>query len=302
MSAEQHPLHKRYTLWWIPSSNRIEQGNYADMLTPLCTVGTIEEFWQMYSFLVRADELEPDTTYNIFEEGVKPIWEDSNHSDGGRLMIPTPTKQFAAYVWEKLLIALMGNNFRVEMNGEIVDVTDEITGIVLKSCKDFCNFAIWTKHSKDPATIKMLTCVVIRLLNLPEETDLKFRPHSNFRGHHEGQRRDKGHGGNSDYKRRQGNDEDRRRERNADQSRKDGHQGQTEQTQKTFYQPKPKSEGQTQGQGKQNITNDFLHSLQKGGQKERTKDERPKKGQPKNQGKGKNMFTYVPSAQKAENP
>jgi hypothetical protein len=46
---------------------------YAENLRKLATFRTLEEFWGVYTHLLRADELPKDSNYHVFREGTLPL-------------------------------------------------------------------------------------------------------------------------------------------------------------------------------------------------------------------------------------
>jgi len=52
----------------------------------------------------------PGTIIHLFLEGVKPMWEDENHKEGGGWSLRI-SKGFANKVWEDLVLAFIGEQF-----------------------------------------------------------------------------------------------------------------------------------------------------------------------------------------------
>jgi translation initiation factor 4E len=83
--------------------------------------GSAEEFWQIYSFLKRPDQLPQGTNMQLFVDGIKPMWEDEANKNGGRWTLRV-SKGYANKLWEDLILAMIGEQFSLE---------NEINGIVL---------------------------------------------------------------------------------------------------------------------------------------------------------------------------
>jgi hypothetical protein len=49
---------------------------YAENLRKLATFRTLEEFWGVYTHLLRADELPKDSNYHVFREGISSYLSD----------------------------------------------------------------------------------------------------------------------------------------------------------------------------------------------------------------------------------
>jgi translation initiation factor 4E len=57
--------------------------------------------------MARLSLLPNESGFHLFQEGVKPMWEDENNKNGGRFILRLK-KQYANYFWENLLIAFIG--------------------------------------------------------------------------------------------------------------------------------------------------------------------------------------------------
>ena len=60
---------------------------YAENLRKLATFRTLEEFWGVYTHLLRADELPKDSNYHVFREGISSYLSDLRPP----LFVCTPT-------------------------------------------------------------------------------------------------------------------------------------------------------------------------------------------------------------------
>jgi Eukaryotic initiation factor 4E len=49
---------------------------YETSINTIATVSTVQEFWNIYDFLKRPNDLPTTTDYHFFREGIKPTWED----------------------------------------------------------------------------------------------------------------------------------------------------------------------------------------------------------------------------------
>ncbi|KAG8544332.1 hypothetical protein GDO81_022675 [Engystomops pustulosus] len=82
----EHPLQYRYTFWYsrrTPSRPASTQ-NYEQNIRQFGTVASVEQFWRVYSHLVRPGDLSGYSDFHLFKEGIKPMWEDdANRKRGG---------------------------------------------------------------------------------------------------------------------------------------------------------------------------------------------------------------------------
>ena len=101
----------------------------------------VEDFWGVYSHLVRSSDLPITTTYSLFRHPITPTWEHPSHSTGGKWSAHL-RKNISARLWEQLILALIGDAF-----ADVGD--DEVTGITLsvKSGEDV--LSVWNRHGND---------------------------------------------------------------------------------------------------------------------------------------------------------
>ena len=58
-----------YLFRQVSASKMAAGAGYAENLRKLATFRTLEEFWGVYTHLLRADELPKDSNYHVFREG-----------------------------------------------------------------------------------------------------------------------------------------------------------------------------------------------------------------------------------------
>ena len=101
----------------------------------------VEDFWAIYSHLVRASQLPSATTYSLFRHPITPTWEHPSHSTGGKWSAHL-RKNLSTRLWEQLLLALIGDAF-----SEIAE--DEVTGITLSVKNGEDVLSVWNRHGRD---------------------------------------------------------------------------------------------------------------------------------------------------------
>jgi len=47
----------------------------------------VEDFWAYYNHLVRPNDLPTSIDYQLFREGVSPLWEDPVNKNGGKWVV-----------------------------------------------------------------------------------------------------------------------------------------------------------------------------------------------------------------------
>ncbi|KHJ86053.1 eukaryotic initiation factor 4E [Oesophagostomum dentatum] len=88
-----HPLKRKWTYWYL---NDDRQANWEDRLKRVCTFSTVEEFWALYNNIRPPSGLNCLCDYNVFKDGIQPMWEVPENLKGGRWLI-TVSKSFYCF-------------------------------------------------------------------------------------------------------------------------------------------------------------------------------------------------------------
>ena len=172
-SVEKTKLKSRYAFWYtisediyqIPPKTKIDKSEYENQIKKIAEFETIEDFWAIFQHLRKPDSCRPGIEFQLFRYGVKPIWEDDNNKNGGKVTIKL-RKDFTTIIWEEMIFALIGDVLPES-------IKDEINGIVVASRKDFNKLQIWFKNwSKEKNNIIERT--IKDLLQIPPEVTLEF--------------------------------------------------------------------------------------------------------------------------------
>jgi translation initiation factor 4E len=136
----KHPLNCSWTLWYTkPQTSKTE--SWADLLKPVITFSTVEEFWGIYNSIPQPSELPLKADYHLFREGIKPEWEDVQNAEGGKFNHSYNDKYNVDIndAWLKTCLALIGEVLQ--------DDEDEVNGIVFSNRKVAFKVALWTKST-----------------------------------------------------------------------------------------------------------------------------------------------------------
>ena len=156
-------LQNNWTFWEHTKMPRnASDEDWANSIKEILTFSTMEEFWQIYSFMPRPSEVMfngksfPDIEnrnidgFSMFKTGIKPAWEDPLNKNGCELrMIKGVTiLDTLDLFWENILISLIG---------QAIEETNEICGcrITDKSkvgkgpSKSIFNIHIWLKYTDE---------------------------------------------------------------------------------------------------------------------------------------------------------
>ncbi|XP_069500061.1 eukaryotic translation initiation factor 4E type 2-like isoform X3 [Ambystoma mexicanum] len=166
----EHPLQYNYTFWYsrrTPSRPAITT-NYEQNIKQFGTVASVEQFWKVYSHLVRPGDLTGYSDFHLFKEGIKPMWEDEANKNGGKWIIRL-RKGLASRFWENIILAMLGEQFMV---GE------EICGVVVSIRFQEDILSIWNKTANDQITTARIRDTLRRVLNLPPNTIMEYKTHN----------------------------------------------------------------------------------------------------------------------------
>ena len=92
------------------------------------TFSYVEDFWAVYNHIELASRLAASCDYSVFKEGVKPMWEDSHNSNGGRWVINLDKKLRLSTldnIWIEVLMSMVGESFGEDgtiVNGAVVSI------------------------------------------------------------------------------------------------------------------------------------------------------------------------------------
>lgn len=132
-----HRLRDSWTFWYRPPISKAHGYiEYEHTLHAIATVGTGEEFWEVYAHLKRPSSLPVVSDYHLFKKDIRPIWEDDVNRNGGKWVVRM-RKGVADRYWEDLLLALIGDQFG--------DAGEDVCGAVLSVRNGEDILSIWTR-------------------------------------------------------------------------------------------------------------------------------------------------------------
>lgn len=132
-----HRLRDSWTFWYRPPISKAHGYiEYEHTLHAIATVGTGEEFWEVYAHLKRPSSLPVVSDYHLFKKDIRPIWEDDVNKKGGKWVVRMK-KGVADRYWEDLLLALIGDQFG--------DAGEDVCGAVLSVRNGEDILSIWTR-------------------------------------------------------------------------------------------------------------------------------------------------------------
>ncbi|EPY34320.1 translation initiation factor 4E [Strigomonas culicis] len=182
--TELHPLNRSWTLWY-DSPSTYNASNWELSLIPIMTVKTVEEFFAMLKFLKPMHALRTSSQYHFFQEGVKPMWEDSANAKGGKIIITiesSKNEKLDAHGVEKTELDSTWETTMLSVIGECLESDDleaepQIVGAVMAKRKYQNRLAIWVKDAGATEAIESIKNKLKQTITLPEGVTAVFSKH-----------------------------------------------------------------------------------------------------------------------------
>ena len=159
-------LQNKFVFWYHIINTSYDQ-DYKAQIKKLAQFETLEDFWAIFQYLKKPDDCKQPIEFQLFKEGIAPMWEDENNKNGGRIALKL-RKEFSNLVWEELVFAFIGGYFAKE-------IKDEINGLVINCKKDFNTLQIWTKSFNEEVT-SGIEKNIREILSIPKEVVLDIKP------------------------------------------------------------------------------------------------------------------------------
>lgn len=127
----------------------------------------------VFRTLRRPSQLERNSTYHLFKDGIKPMWEDAANANGGKWVLSFRGGNMALLdrSWMWLVLALIG---------EELDENDDITGAVVSLRPKGDRIALWIRDKEDVDKINAIGRRFVSLLEVESEAgvSLEFSPNT----------------------------------------------------------------------------------------------------------------------------
>lgn len=81
INPHEHKLQYAYALWYSKRNpgKMLNIHSYDQNLKLIGRFASVEQFWGLYSHLIRPSELMAHTDFHLFKVGIKPMWEVSKN-------------------------------------------------------------------------------------------------------------------------------------------------------------------------------------------------------------------------------
>ena len=168
-------LENRFSFWYRISDDivqyqapkqTLDKKIYETQVKKIHEFDTVEDFWGIFQHLRKPDSCKPGIEFMMFKEPIKPMWEDENNKNGGKISIKL-RKEYTTIIWEEMIFALIGGILPEEMK-------EEINGIVVSSRREFNTLQIWFKTFEERINNDLEQCIR-DLLVIPPEVNLEFK-------------------------------------------------------------------------------------------------------------------------------
>lgn len=157
----------------LPLTPTLSTSSWEANLRTIGSYFAVETFLPCFSKLRRPSQLDRHSSYHVFKDGIKPMWEDPRNAKGGKWTITfrlrNPALVDRSWLW--LVLGLIGE----EMDGE-----DEACGAVCSVKPRGDRIALWVKDRSDVEKVNRIGRKLISLLELEKEPgiSMEFSAHS----------------------------------------------------------------------------------------------------------------------------
>lgn len=150
---------------------------YESNLQTVCVFDNVADFCGVCNNVPKPSQMEINSNYHLFKNGIKPMWEDPANSKGGSwtmLFGRQSNPEFINKCWTSLQCAAVG---------EMLDPDDDICGVVLNRRGRGDRMSVWVREVKDKQRNEEIRKCLDDLLNLTSErVTVEFTLHEDFRG------------------------------------------------------------------------------------------------------------------------
>ena len=168
METTQHVLQNPWTFYYYqkPKNPNSDQ-DYSKCIQKIAKISTVEEFWAVYSHVVRPEKLRPIIQLQFFRNDSRAMWEDEENKSGGAFFLSVP-KTHGNDQWEKILLGLIGDQLNKDFIGAVIGLKP-----------DCMRLYIWNQTA-DINLCQQLAGELFKILELPYKTKIIYTPHSKF--------------------------------------------------------------------------------------------------------------------------
>ncbi|KAG9047250.1 hypothetical protein FS837_002723 [Tulasnella sp. UAMH 9824] len=139
-------------------------GEYEAGLQRVGEFNTVEDFCRLFNWLKPPSQLEKNSNYHLFKDGIKPMWEDPANAQGGKWVLTMRSNpELVDRCWTWLTMALVG---------EELDERDEVCGAVVSLRAKIDRIQLWLRTKDDIERINSIGKKLVKLLDLGGESGI----------------------------------------------------------------------------------------------------------------------------------
>ncbi|KAG8942799.1 hypothetical protein FRC04_003494 [Tulasnella sp. 424] len=139
-------------------------GEYEAGLQRVGDFNTVEDFCRLFNWLKPPSQLEKNSNYHLFKDGIKPMWEDPANAQGGKWVLTMRSNpELVDRCWTWLTMALVG---------EELDERDEVCGAVVSLRAKIDRIQLWLRTKDDIERINSIGKKLVKLLDLGGESGI----------------------------------------------------------------------------------------------------------------------------------
>jgi len=163
--SEPHALDSGWTFHMDRKQKRgASHKDFTSGLKTICSFKTIEQFYDIWSFIKKPDALPPNVNIYMFREGLVPAWE--SFPNGGHWIIKvTKGNGLITTLWDELVMAVLGEQFG----------TKELVGIALSVRARNDVLTLWNRDNNENNVRFKLGERLKTILNLHHNTTVEYK-------------------------------------------------------------------------------------------------------------------------------
>lgn len=165
-------LYSQFAVWFKDSEENSKNQNmgkdeYLEKVKKIFEFSTIDEFWEIYQYLVKPEVSRHGIEIMIFKSSVKPMWEDESNKNGGKVTIKVK-KEYSNLVWDEIVYRFIGNNFPLTNNSDL-------NGIIFSVKRDSIFIQVWFMNFSTNS-MNEITASIKQILSINDNVELDIRP------------------------------------------------------------------------------------------------------------------------------
>jgi translation initiation factor 4E len=139
--------------------------SWEDRIEKIGKISTVEEFWGLYSRLIRPSAMRSGQRLHFFRNDSRAMWEDDENKNGGTFTIRLTPNQVTEK-WEKLLLDFIG---------ETLD--EDFVGAVVSQVRVGGTIVVWHRTSNNPELLLKLVAQLFESAELPFKSEIIWAAH-----------------------------------------------------------------------------------------------------------------------------